>query len=343
MDVENSALMEETIPRLAVAMQSALTDAQIQVLGSQQIDIRFDGLPAWKISVMRKLVNNQHQMVETQIDLLPLCLASMSTVELQRLAALENVGLRGVSVVPIQPDPEDERGGLRIRAAFVGQKGRTTDEVENLATDILTVLTFARTLEDRVTQNSIAGEFSFELYGSRYDNSTNQESIRFIKTGQKIFEGSEDRVFSQIIKAMASEFSFEVRNAGERSAIIRAPNSSLEIVVKIPKDTQLFVAHASLMKLENMSPERIWLLLDELNSQGEAGHFEVSHVDGNLCFTAWKHLTNDLRHFSFDHTIFSVHRAYNLATESIFGAPVFAASQVINMPNRRPLTLKKAA
>lgn len=342
MDVVDSAIMEETIPRLAVAMQSALTDAQIQVLGTQQIDIRFDGLPAWKISVMRKLVNNQHQMIETQIDLIPLFLASMSAVELQRLAAIENLGLRGVTVIPIVPDAENERGGLRIRAAFVGQKGRSTDEVENLAIDILTVLTFARMLEDRVTENSIAGEFSFELYNSRSENHSSP-AIRFIKTGQKIFEGSDDRVFSEITKTMANEFSFEVRNTGERTAIIRAPNAKFEIVVKIPNETSIFVAHAPLMKLENMTPERIWALLEELNSQGEAGHFEINPTDNILCFTAWKHLTNDLRHFSFDHAIFSVNRAYALATESVFGAPVLTTAQVINMPSPRPPPLKKAA
>ena len=314
--------IDGTIPRLATAMQSVLTDAHVHVLGQKQIDIAFDGLPSWKISVVRKLVSNQFQMIETQIDLTPLCIASLSETELQRLAASENIGLRGVTVLPLQSALHDDRAGLRVRAAFVGQKGQTTDEVENLAIDILTVLSFARTLEDRVTDNSIAGEFSFELYKSRMEGSSSTLPVRFITTGQNVFEGSQDRVFAEIMRGLKQEFSFEVRNLGERSAIVRGPNSELEIVAKIPNDIPLFVIHAPLLKLNGMPKEKIWDLLEELNSHGEAGHFEVDANGEVLSFTAWKHLTNDLRNFSFDHIVFSVIRAHAMASESIHGVPV---------------------
>lgn len=322
MNIIDRAMMEETIPSLATAMKTVLADAQVHVLGQQQIDIVFDGLPAWKISVMRKLVNNQYQMIESQIDLMPLCIASMSATELQRLAAAENLGLRGVTVLPLQANMNDDRAGLRIRAAFVGQKGQTTDEIENLAIDILTVLSFARTLEDRLTDNTVAGEFSFELYKSRIVNTTNSQSARFITTGQNVFEGSQERVFTEIAKALKNEFSFDVKSLGERSALVRAPNSELEIVIKIPNDIPLFVTHAPLIKLSDMNSAQICQLLEELNSQGEAGHFEVDFNTEMLSFTAWKHLTNDLRNFSFDHIVFSVIRAHAMANESVYGAPV---------------------
>lgn len=322
MNMIDRSMMEETIPRLATAMQSVLADAQVHVLGQQQIDIIFDGLPSWKISVVRKLVSNQYQMIETQIDLMPLCIASMSASELQRLAAIENIGLRGVTVLPLQSAMNDERAGLRVRAAFVGQKGQTTDEVENLAIDILTVLSFARTLEDRVTDNSVAGEFSFELYKSRLENPANALPARFITTGQNVFEGSQDRVFSEIMKGLKLEFSFDVRTIGERTALVRAPGSELEIVAKIPNDIPIFVIHAPLLKLTGMTSDEVWSLLEELNSHGEAGHFEADINNEILSFTAWKHLTNDLRNFSFDHIVFSVIRAHAMASECVYGAPI---------------------
>lgn len=315
-------MMEETIPHLATAMQSVLADARIQVLGQQQIDICFDGMPTWKISVVRRLVSSQFQMIETQVDLMPLCIASMSLTELQRLAATENIGLRGVTVLPLQPALNDDRAGLRLRASFVGQKGQTTDEVENLAIDIFTVLSFARTLEDRMTDSSVAGEFSFELYKTRMESSTSLVPARFVNNGQKFFEGSEERVFSEIMKSFTNELSFAVRNIAERSAIIRAPGSELEIVAKIPSEVPIFVIHAPLIKLTDMTGEDIWSLLEELNSHGEAGHFEVDFNNEILSFTSWKHLTNDLRSFSFDHIVFSVLRAHALANECVYGAPV---------------------
>lgn len=332
--------MVEAIPRLAVAMQSVLIDAQIQVIGHHKIEIRFDGLPSWQIAVQSHLMNSQFQMIETLIDLKPLCIASMSRLELQRLAATENLGLRGVTILPVYPASSDERAGLRIRAAFMGQKGRTNDEIENLAIDIMTVLSFARTLEDRMTDNAIAGEFSFELYNTRFESPMLAQPVRFITTGRHVFSGSQDRVFSEIMKTLKNDLAFNVREIETRTSLVQTPDSKLEIVVKIPNEIPIFVAHAPLMKLDDMTPQEIWELLDELNSQGEAGHFEVNPADMVLSFTTWKHLTNDLRHFSFDHTIFSVSRAFALAAESIDAAPVRAvggktasqSAQVIDFP-----------
>lgn len=324
MNMQND-LLDDAIPRLAVAMQSVLVDAQVQVLQNNlrqnkqqsRIDVRFDGLPTWKIAVFRQMANSHYQVIETQIDLLPLCLASMSSNELQRLAALENIGLRGVTVLALRPDANDGRGGLRIRASFVARKGRTVDEVENLAIDILSVLSFARTLEDRITDNAIAGDFSFELYHSRAEGSTPPQAVRFITTNQMIFGGDHERVFSEVTDTLRSEVSFEIHDADEHSALLRAHDSGVDINVKIPDDIPIFVAHAALMKLENMRPAQVWSLLDELNSQIESGHFEYDPADHTLRFAAWKHLTNDLRHFSFEHAIATVDRAFALAKKHL--------------------------
>ncbi|CAN5627078.1 hypothetical protein BH10BDE1_BH10BDE1_09900 [soil metagenome] len=347
MDTTDTLTMDQAIPILATAMQSVLADAQIQVIENRQISIRFDGLPSWRITVVRHVISSQNQMIETQIDLMPLSLASMTPMELGRLATSENLGLRGVSVIPLNPADNDDRGGLRVRASFVGQKGQTTDEVENLAIDILTVLTFARTLEDRVTDNTIAGEFSFELYNSRFESPTAVQSTRFVTTGQKIFEGSQDRVFSEIMKPMKSELSFGVREIGQRTAMLRAPGSNLEIVAKIPGEIPIFVAHAPLMKLDGKTPEQIWEIVTELNSKIESGHFEFNPNDSILSFTTWKHLTNDLRHFSFDHTILTVARAFSMATEIVRFAPVLSvggkSAQVLHLPLSIMPSLKTAA
>lgn len=347
-------MMAEAIPRLAISMRSVLSDASIQVLEKNNIEIRFDGLPAWKIEVARKLVNHQYQIFSTTIDLAPLCLASLSLEELQRLAALENLGLRGATILPIDPALNDGRGSIRIRASFVGQKGRTTDEVENLTVDILNVLAFARTLEDRLTDSAIAGEFSFELYNSRYETRTIVPPSRFVSNGQVLFQGSTDRVFGEITKSLKTELGFQVRNAGNKTAIVVAPatktDTPIEIVIRIPDEIPVFVAHAPLVKITGKNPVEIASFLDELNSQGEAGHFEFNPVDQALCFTAWKHLTNDLRHFSFDHTILSVNRAYALATENLSVAPVRTGGGIVlSFPaftvstNRQVSTLKKKA
>lgn len=328
--------MDQAIPILATAMQSVLADAQIQVVENQQIAIRFDGLPSWRIKVVRNVFSGHNQMIETQIDLTPLCLASMTPLELGRLAASENLGLRGVTVLPLNPVEHDDRGGLRVRASFVGQKGRTTDEVENLAIDILTVLAFARTLEDRLTDNTVAGEFSFELYNSRFESPTTAQPVRFVTTGHQVFEGSQDRVFSEIVKPFKTELAFEIREISQRTALLRAPNSELEIVARIPNEIPIFVAHAPLMKLAGKTPAQVWELVAMLNSKVEAGHFEFNPNDSILSFTTWKHLTNDLRHFSFDHAVLSLNRAFSMALENVHFAPVLpvggSRTQILQLP-----------
>lgn len=311
-------IVEDVIPRLANTMRSVLTDAQIQVHQSEQesqFDLRFDGLPSWRLIVQNHSITSDYQMIETHIDLFPLCIASLSKTELQRLTASENSGLRGVTVSPLHSEAHDDRSGLRVRARFLAQMGDSDDEVENLTADILTVLTFARTLEDRLTENTVAGEFSFELYNSRFEAPNATLSARFVRTDQNIFEGSSERVYHEVMSKIRPSFRYEMRNAGPRSSILTVEGSEplLEIVTKIPDEAAMFIAHAPLLNLTGMDPSDVWSLLEELNSSTEVGHFEVSPSDMILCFTTWKHLTNDLRQFSFEHAIVSVNNAFKIA------------------------------
>lgn len=328
---KEAASMAEAIPRLAIAMRSVLPDANVQVvrstrqnLSNEEIEIRFAGLPAWCVRISRQLAGNQRQIIETSVDLMPLCLAMLSDAELDRLAALENLGLRGVSLVPIGKKNRS-RGGLRIRTSFLAQKGRTADEVENLAIDILTVTSFARSLEDRLTGCSVAGEFSFELYASRTKLGAPASSNRFITHGHQVFSGSTDRVFAEVLKSFKQDFSFKIRTTSSSSAVIEpvqpiagsGTTPALQIVARIPREIPIFLCQVELMKLSRHSPEQVIGLLAELNLDCESGHFEFDVEKKVLVYSTWKHLTNDLRRFSFDHVVYSVMRAHALAQLSI--------------------------
>lgn len=320
-NIKETLLMAEAIPRLAVAMSSALSEAKILVVGKEKIEIRFNGLPSLHVTVFRRLLSNQFQIIESQVDLYPECLAMLSLKELQRLAASENLGLHGVTVLPLHPDLNSAKAGLRIRAGFVGQKGRTADEAENLAIDILNTTAFARTLEDRVTENTVGSEFSFELYQSRRERRGPEVRARFVAHGQHSFAGSTERVFEQILKTLRNDFHFEVMQKSDQSATIHPPGQTgsqpLQIATRIPSDTPIFTCHAPLMKLPTLKPEVIWSILADLNTQIENGHFSWNPADQVLAFTSWKHLTNDLRNFSFDHVVFSASNALALALDTV--------------------------
>jgi len=320
-NIKETFMMAEAIPRLAVAMNSVLSDAKVSVVGKETIEIRFNGLPALHVNVVRRIVNNQFQIIESQVDLFPHCLSMLSLKELQRLAASENLGLRGVTVLPLHPDLSSNKAGLRVRAGFVGQKGRTPDEVENLAIDILTAIAFARTLEDRVTENSIAGEFSFELYQSRYEQRGQFVRSRFVAHAEQTFSGSAESVFEQILRTLQADFHFDLIQKKDQSATLQPPGQTgsqpLQISTRIPNETPIFTCHAPLIKLPALKPEVIWSMLADLNNQVENGHFEWNPVDQVLAFTSWKHLTNDLRNFSFDYVVFSASHALALALEAV--------------------------
>jgi len=346
--------LQGALPRLALALEKALEEAQVQVLNADKLSVRFDGLPNWKVDVSRhQFVQRKSatapiedcQMVETSIDVKPLCIASLNKAELQRLAARENFGLRGVTVVPVLASQTNQgRSGLRVRAAFVAQTGSTSDEVENLAIDIITVLNFARTLEDRLTSHTVSGEFSFELYNTRFENPLYARPVRFLTIAQKVFEGSDDRVFAEVLKSIQTRSIHKVEVNSERTATLTwsATQSStpLHIQARIPSDIPMFVVQAPLAKLADLQPQSRWDLVEKLNAMCDVGHFEMNPDDFTLSFTAWKHLTNDLRAFSFDHAISSVHRALQMASESV---STIVSAEIIEFPSRVSAPLKNAA
>jgi hypothetical protein len=321
-DVRDCRAMDEALSLLASSMKDAFSGAQVSILSDDLIDIRFEGLPAWKVNVTRQLLNNQLQLFVTQIDLFPHSLTGFQMEALTQIAASENCGLRGVSVYAIDPALRDGQGGLRVRASFVGQKGRSTDEIENLALDIMNVLAFARTLEDRVTDSTIAGEFSQELYNSRMQHQNLEPVTRIVSSGEPVLDCNVERIFSEVVRSLKEDLGFQVRSSGDLMALATAPfvyaKDPIEIVIRIPPSAPIFIAHAPLMKVSGKSKAEISTILDDLNSESESGHFEFNSKDETLCYTAWKHLTNDLRHFSFDHTVLTVNRAYSLAHENLW-------------------------
>lgn len=350
----SSVDLNEALPRLAKALQDVLEDSQVHVINSDKLSVRFDGRPNWKVDVSRhQFVERksssapieQFQMVETSVDVKPLCIAGLSLAELQRLAARENFGLRGVTVIPVVATASEKgRSGLRVRAAFVAQTGATSDEAENLAIDIVTVLNFARTLEDRLTSHTVSGEFSFELYSARFENPLYARPVRFLTAREKVFEGSDDRVFAEVVKSIQARSIHKVQVSSERTATLTwsatLTSTPIQIQARIPSDIPMFVVQASVAELSKLEPQSRWDLVERLNAMCDVGHFEMNPNDFTLSFTAWKHLTNDLRAFSFDHAIASVHHALQLATENL---SALVSAEIIEFPSRSAAPMKNAA
>ena len=87
----------------------------------------------------------------------------------------------------------------------MGQKGRTVDEAENLAIDVLSLLRYARLLEDRIMRSTAGYYFSYEMYHSQY-LSKGLGRNRFINYARSIFNGSTERVFGQLSVMTFSQF-----------------------------------------------------------------------------------------------------------------------------------------
>jgi hypothetical protein len=128
-----------------------------------------------------------------------------------------------------------------------------------------------------------AGEFSFELYQSRYEQRGQVVRSRFVTHGEQTFSGSTERVFEQILRTLQSDFHFELIQQKDQSATLQPPGQTgsqpLQISTRIPNETPIFTCHAPLMKLPALKPEVIWSMLADLNNQVENGHFEWNLVD----------------------------------------------------------------
>ena len=303
-------MLVEAFPRLAVRLRSTFPDALIKLVDSASaIRVVFPTFPAWEVSVSSIPCSDQFQIFESCITLRYDCIQNVPADDFNRYVSAENLGLRGASIIV------DESGGklsLKIRSTFVGQKGRTRDEAENLSIDVLSLLRFARMLEDRLLR-SVGGEhFSYEMYYSQY-LSKSIGRTRFINYARSVFQGSTERVFGQVIGMLKNDYKFKVMLGRGSVATVHPPSSDLEIIMRIPDEIPMLTCSAALCKCP-WEYEKSFALVTRLNATMKSGHFELN-ADGTLIsFVNWKHLTNDLRYYSLDQMISAVHEAEKTIT-----------------------------
>lgn len=319
----------EMLKRLASSLHDQFSDdLLIQVIQAPAaptqsvIEVRNQGVPAWTACVsQRPSENNAHQiLVETCIEVFPHALQSLDEDALLRLTANENLGLRGVSVVA---EIRESKRILRLRSTYLTQAAASRDEDENMAIDLMTCLRYAQTLEDRITGCSVAGQFSFELYATRHEQ-PGRQPVRYTTESSSVFNGSTERVFGQVCEILTTDFSFQVNRVSAQTAMISMPGADLQIVGKIPEEIPMFTCSAPLIQMNDsmrFQDRQIWSMLNELNAQSEHGHFEFNPFDRVLSFASWKHLTNDLRHSSFDHVVLAAVHAFTKAQNMLLNAP----------------------
>jgi hypothetical protein len=300
----------------------------------------FENLPHWELSVMSHNLPVQREgflTFESSLVMRYPNLAEIRENELDQLLALETQGLRGVSVVRDESDPR----AIRLRCAFVGQKGRTRDESENLVIDVLSLLRFARLLEDRIVRSSLDNQFSIELYHSQYVAQAHGHSSsrnRFVNYARNIFQGSAERVFGQVSKMLQDDYHYQMQTTGPSLAKVHLPEHSAECVLRIPEEVPMIVMSGQLRKVAKAKPEAETIaLLRDLNLQasrlGLGGHFERSSDSTWIVFTTWKHLTNDLRYYALDHMIASIgHAADLLARRTKTASPTTQVSPAAPPP-----------
>lgn len=308
-------MLAEAIPRLVVRLRSAFPEARVDLRSSGMdqsiLCVSFPNHPTWKVETKGKFfggLKNEFQLFESTLLLKYDCLQQIPEEDYQRFIASENFGLRGVTLVPERdPGRDGSQRLIRVRAAFVGQKGRTRDEGENLLIDILSLLRFARLLEDRILRSTAAGDFCFEMYHSQYVSGSRGRN-RYINYARNIFQGSTERAFGQVAAMLRDDFQYDVQITGAGVARVLPPDSDLEIILRVPEEIPMITCYAPLHSVTG--PQRKALDLSaRLNAKVEGGHFEVSVDNSTISYVSWKHLTNDLRLYSLDHMITAISRA----------------------------------
>lgn len=299
-------MLAEAFPRLAIRMRSTFPDAEIE-LKESKLRVRFPTFPAWDVEVSASPCHEQFQVFESKIVLRYECLQDIPENDFYRLIAAENLGLRGVSILL---DPSGGHRGIAIRTSFLGQKGRTRDEGENLAINVLSLLRFARLFDDRILRSIVNDQFSYDLYYSQYLARSIGRN-RYINYARSIFLGSTDRVFGQLANMLKTDYKLRVNISCASIATVSTPSSQTEIILRIPDEIPMVTCHASL-QVAAWEPEKSFALVAQLNPLMRSGHFEVN-ADGSLIsYVTWKHLTNDLRFYSLDHLIEEIHSAEKL-------------------------------
>lgn len=318
-------MLVEAFPRLAIRLRSTFPDASIE-LADNGLRAKFPAFPAWEVEVGPRPCHEQFQVIQSKIILSYDCLRNIPDQDFYRLLAAENLGLRGASL--IAGDGRDRRT-IIIRSSFIGQKGRTQDEAENLAIDTLSLLRFARLLEDRVLRSVAGLKFSYDMYYSQYLSKSIGRN-RFINYARSIFQGSTERVFGQVGAMLRDDYKYKVTISKPMMASVSPPNSNLTIVVRVPDEVPMLTCSAAL-HVASWAPDQSFELVSKLNTLISMGHFEVN-ADGSLIsFVSWKHLTNDIRYYSLDQMVASVHDAERLLNAELSALnPISEAEQKAN-------------
>jgi hypothetical protein len=323
-------MLVEAIPRLAVGLRTTFPDARIELEGTKSLRVLFPNHPNWEVEVVTRPfidpAGAEFQFISSSVILRYECLQDITEEDFQRLITCENFGLRGVSVLA---GTEGKERVVRVRSAYLGAKGRSRDEQENIAIDILSLLRYSRLLEDRILRSSAGSWFSYEMYHSQYFSATRGRN-RYINYARNIFNGSADRVFGQVMEMLKDDYSYEVEVTDGQAARVTPPSQQIEMVVRLPIEVPmltcfapLHTASSSLSEYNTQAQELrlpkvgVMKLINKLNHEVDTGHFEVGPDGTLISFIAWKHLTNDLRYYSLDQMVAAVHAAQRLLEREI--------------------------
>jgi hypothetical protein len=324
----------ETFPRLAVRLRSSFPDQKISLEPKGEgIRVRFRNFPAWDVvvSLARGASTDNFHTIVSSVSLRYDSLQDLPEEDFLKFIAAENLGLRGATLIA---DRSDGQRLIRVRSTFLAQKGRTRDEAENLAIDILSLLRYCRLLEDRINHSTPGDVFSYELYFATY-LSKGLGRNRFINYARSIFDGSTERVFGQFSDMLLKDYSYPVQIQSRNKALITPPDSSLEIHLRIPEEIPMLICQATLAAFE-WDIGKTFALVSKLNEVNQVGHFEVNADGFHVSFSAWKHLTNDLRYYSLDKLIQSVPAAEKLLQKTLREMDIRASRPKYTEPRLAP-------
>lgn len=324
-------MLVEAFPRLAVRLQETFPDASVELVDSAtSLLVGMPTFPKWRVRVAGETCREHFQIIETSISLQYDGFRQISDDDFNRFIAAENLGLRGASLLA---DRSHGARALKLRSTFLGQKGRSRDEAENLAVDIVSLLRYARMLEDRIVRSTVYDQFSYEMYYSQYLSQSIGRQ-RYINYARNMFQGSRERIFGQVIQLFKDDHKYEV-HLDQRGLIanLQTPNSELQIVARIPDEIPILTCSALLLSSKGLSPSKTSELLTRLNLAAKFGHFESSRDGRSISFVTWKHLTNDLRLYSIDQMLHSIHEAHLLLSEAMSSqetSPLASADRFTN-------------
>lgn len=291
------------LPRLAVRLRSAFPDAGLEI-ERECLTLRLTSPSPRTIEFSSSPVptagQEPYEVVEASLRIRFDALDEIPEQDFMRLIAAENQGLRGVTVVS---DEVQGHRALRLRASFLGVRGRTKDEAENVLIDVLSLVRFSRLLEDRILRSTAAGLFCVEMYHSQYLSKTGGRN-RYVNYARSVFQGSPERILGEAGRILKEDHGFEVRSGGISQMTMGMED--LEVVVRVPDEIPMLVFNARL-PVEAMDARKAQALADRFNKETNVGHFEVVALANSrqfgLAFSAWKHMTNDLRLYAVDHLV----------------------------------------